>query len=292
MRHLFAISALMFAFHAWSNVSVPAPFKGHQPPQQQSACCPQQTSSSQNVTVKSPVEVKLLNSGKTTKEADEDTKEREDKASSDRWMICLTGILGLIAFLQLIAFGAQAIYMRKAFFSEEDTAKRQLRAYVGHADIEIDMPSLRLKNYAPQKMVPGILYKDFILIGIKNFGNTPAYDVSIVIGQAPRPFMDKLPIDFNYSVVENPSDLGFVSRQSLQPGQRVVTQAAQLDVTPFKQAQAKTISLFLFGTIRYTDIYGQRWANHFCFAYEPFRPHTFHFTPYEKNNYEEKIPPL
>jgi hypothetical protein len=69
---------------------------------------------------------------------EQEAKFREHQAVFERWMIILTSILGCIAFLQLLAFVAQAVYTRKMLDSTRDTARRQLRAYLGFPDAFIE----------------------------------------------------------------------------------------------------------------------------------------------------------
>jgi len=138
MRALWAIALLAICFAAQSQEPSPSPAKPSQPRQHQTGSGQQQAPRNQSVTIKAPVEIKLLNTGKTSEEAKQEAEERKEKSSSDRWMVILTGVLGFLAFLQLLAFIVQAIYLGKTVAGAEaaaedarDTSRRELRPYVG-----------------------------------------------------------------------------------------------------------------------------------------------------------------
>ncbi len=120
---LIFLALIIYGVAASQNPS-PSPAKTVQPQQSQSTTGQQQRATDQNVTIKSPVEVKLLNTGKTPEETKQDAEDRKDKSSSDWWLVGLTAVIGVLAFLQLLAFIAQAVYMRKTFAATEDTAKK------------------------------------------------------------------------------------------------------------------------------------------------------------------------
>ncbi|HYL49099.1 MAG TPA: hypothetical protein VET84_07010 [Stellaceae bacterium] len=203
------------------------------------------------------------------------------------WYDITTIIILAITLSALIVYTGLTAYQACI---ARDTARRQLRAYVGLQRLELELPSLNDPNYKPMKDEPGAVFTDFQVTFIKNFGATPAFNVSIFTNCTAIPFLGKLPDGFNYPIPpDRPSVLGITSRQTLYPGQEVVSRVRILDVNNFKQAIAKSKSLYLWGTINYTDIYDRRWSSYFCFVYEPWRPAGSRWIPYEEHNGEKQM---
>ena len=72
-----------------------------------------------------PFLVKLVPTPKTPKEASQEQAEREEKTYSDSWMVRLTGILALIAGLQLVVFGVQARRLKQTIEKMDQIATDQ-----------------------------------------------------------------------------------------------------------------------------------------------------------------------
>jgi len=104
-----------------------------QPPQKSSSNA-KPAAANERGSEKSPVVVRLQNTGKTPEESEDDKKERLEKSSADWWMIKLTATLAGLALLQLIAFVAQAIYMRRTVraMNEEFISTHRPRIRVRH----------------------------------------------------------------------------------------------------------------------------------------------------------------
>lgn len=138
----------------------------------------------------------------------------------------------------------------------QDTAKRQLRAYV-HVDLRSDIYTRR-NGWE-------ILYSMLVV----NSGQTPAYDVMVLgnICVADHPLTRSLP-----PVVANSEP----SRASLYPGQTGVTagiisnpaltQADFASLAPIDIGDAiksATSRLYLYGKITYRDVFGEAHTTHF-----------------------------
>jgi len=129
----------------------------------------------------------------------------------------------------------------------------------------------------PANPVVGQVFNDFLTIKVKNFGQTPAYDV-IVFGYVTSipHFSSMLPDDFFTNV----------PRDVIQTGSKHVV----YDVRPLKQARAKQASIYVWGHIYYRDIYNRPWRTLFCYIWEPWHPPGARFVPYEKYNSEDQTP--
>jgi hypothetical protein len=150
-----------------------------------------------------------------------------------RWLV----VVGVIQFVALIV---QAVVFFFTLRQMKDSSKRQLRAYVN-----ISESALKLE---PEDIPEGQVH-------IKNFGQTPAYNVREWTGIAvlPYPLTSKLP--------EPPEDL----RRS-----KFVISAGghHISVVPVKSAIPPQIlpllgtpqyTVYVYGRVVYEDIFGKQW---------------------------------
>ena len=205
--------------------------------------------------------------------------------------------------LSAIAIGVSVVAVVFTYWQAhiaKNTAECQLRAYVGIDKLEFEAPNLDKTDYVPPQPNQGaVIFEDFVLPTIKNYGSTPAYEVFIhvqVVGISSKDsrqnFSLNLPNDFDFldRVPNEGLEKGrVISRQTLQPAQTAVPKVPFSDVGGLRKAHAKENTLYAFGHIDYTDIFKRRWSNVFCFLYEPWRPEGHRFIPYERNNYEKRI---
>jgi hypothetical protein len=130
----------------------------------------------------------------------------------------------------------------------QDTAERQLRAYIGHREIPFET---RIENRNGVLIsTPGpVKYFDC------NYGSTPAKDVTmhvlVVSGGAPAVLDEEL----------NESDRQAVV-QIVHPGQ---------NVGRIVGAFTRNDTFFLYGYVSYTDIIGERWRHRFAFSHNTQR---------------------
>ena len=181
----------------------------------------------------------------------------------------------------------------------KNIARRQLRAYVGIEKIVLETPSFTDATYIKPDPTKGpVVFKDFIVATIKNYGQTPAHDLSTyvtVVGITTvggPTYGLKLPADFKFEEQNLDQATGrerVVSKYILQPSQPDTTKVPLDDIEGVKQAHDLKVTLYAYGHIEYTDIFDRRWSNFFCFLYEPWRPEGTRFIPYERNNYEKQI---
>jgi hypothetical protein len=236
MRVLLGIVLLALCLAVQSQQPSPSPAKPNQPPQHQTGSSQQQTSRNQNITVKSPIEIKLLNTGKTPEETKQEAEDRKEKSSSDWWMVGLTGVLGFLAFLQLLAFIVQARVASRTVNTMADTAQKELRAYVFIESASIGNTAIG------QNPKPGFT--------IKNFGKTPAYEVSILLGYGFGDSFEKLgKLSMDHEQRGTLGPTAYIHYYNFCP--RTLTSD---DISAL---QSGTHFLFVYGEIRYVDFTGE-----------------------------------
>jgi hypothetical protein len=150
-------------------------------------------------------------------------------------MINLTGAIALIGFLQLIAFSLQARRLRQTVDTMQDTAVRQLRAYVHVEDVRAVFAGT-LATYS---------------VHIKNSGLTPAYGAVLKyrIELADFPLIAPLKVEADGSMVSKPivPPGGFIHDTYTPP--------RSLNETQRKRIRDGNAAIYLHGTIAYEDAF-------------------------------------
>jgi hypothetical protein len=157
-------------------------------------------------------------------------------------VLVIVGLCGVRAANRtLLAIEKQVILMRKQENLMRDTAQRQLRAYIG-----VSAASMSRDEHSgvPQAQV------DF-----KNFGQTPAHDVTgwidIVFDEYPLKGILPVPDRINHGV------------DVLGPGQ--ITILAPPQKPPLPRASigllgSPKLTCYVYGEIRYKDVFGHEWT--------------------------------
>jgi hypothetical protein len=170
---------------------------------------------------------------------------------------------------------------------EEETSKRQLRAYLGVDRFELKAAGLTDPDYKPVDRVIGYVHRDFLEVTLRNFGQTPAYDVHVWVNWQPTPFGQTLPSGFSYPDTGIGTRLGpMLSREVLNRDQTHTEMIAIFDLSPFILTQRKLTMLYLYGHIDYRDIYGNKWQATFCESWEPWSTVNVEFVPCNNHNEE------
>ncbi len=173
---------------------------------------------------------------------DEERREHQEQIFLDRWMIGLTCILGLIAFLQLLGFITQAVYMRKTFASAQDSARRGLRAY-------LDFPEAFVQNLGDGRFQ--------IQIDVANSGRTRALTVT--------KWTKTALLDRSQTCHFEEGKFDRIQR-AIAPQSRWHLREDQTwpdDVAAAIEGLEKTV--YVWGQVRYTDIYGEPHRSNFRF---------------------------
>jgi hypothetical protein len=170
------------------------------------------------------------------------------------------------------------------------SSERQLRAYVGIENIEIDCPNLSNLNYVKYVPSPGTMSPDVINITVKNFGTTPANKVHVLANWGGIQFGARLPDNFDFPVTDIASLAGpqglrpTWTKPALFPGQVFVQTIAINNAIGFIHAAAGQITMIVWGRVYYVDMFGQNRETLFCFQFAPANPAGKWFVPYEMHN--------
>jgi hypothetical protein len=114
---------------------------------------------------------------------------------STDWVAVFTAVLCTVGVLQLAVFGLQARRLKQTIQAMRATEMTQLRAYVGVERMEVI-----LEQSQPSISVAG--FHDLIHIGLKNFGVTPAYQVSCKTTLQEMKGKGRLPKGFVFSEMQ------------------------------------------------------------------------------------------
>ena len=228
LRCLVVTLALLVAFASDSS--------GQSRRQPDSRAAQQSTTPDNRGTEQSPVVVKIL----PTEQSSGPEKWFHGWSLSDK----IAAIASLVAFLQFLALIAVVQVMRR-------TGQRQVRAYIiaGATDVSMQGP------------------KDAVTISakitIRNTGQTPARDVSIVSKTDLLEHPLKLPFDFALGRGADPS------RSVLGAGRDAEsTSSAERPFNADEMTRARNREggsrIYTWGSVTYRDVFGRKHYTHFC----------------------------
>lgn len=141
------------------------------------------------------------------------------------------------AILMVIFTGLLWYSTNKLAKSADDTAQRQLRAYIG-----IGSPIISIKNKDDKEGRIGI--------SLSNAGQTPAYNVHTHIN-----YMKNSPKDFKYIDYNPESD----KNTSISTLDNKTPQTSTISI-PSKDFQP---NMYIYGHVDYTDIFKKKWHTNF-----------------------------
>jgi hypothetical protein len=201
----------------------------------------------------------------------------------------------IAAFTIILAFSTIFLWRatRELVTGAESAERRQLRAYVGLDQISFESPSLNKKGLnQPRPVKQGEIFQDFIVVKVRNYGKTPAYDVCTFAYIAETDFARRLPDDFFTDArdtdIKSRDDLRpILARFILNPDQIELVKHSIRDVTPLRRAIDQERQIYIFGRIYYRDAYQRPWRTTFCYAWEPWHPSGERFVAYEDYNRED-----
>jgi hypothetical protein len=283
---LIALTICTFTFTAPQNLT-PTPSRTGKAQQRNS-----QTASDQRGTDQSPLIVKTLPATKTQAETEQDVTDRKEKTANDRHIVELTGVLAVIAFLQLLVYTYQAKKLRETVESaieQSEAMERSIEA-AGRsaaamekvaAHIEISSKAavdsvVALRERTAQQMrayltvVVGAvsLYQDR-LENIKfegkallvNGGHTPARKVSYRAKAEILPI--PLPDNFEFALPNKEIGGAMVGAGQNATISAMLEKFVQdIGVEDIKRGANR--SLYLYGSISYEDIFGAKHTTKFC----------------------------
>jgi hypothetical protein len=181
----------------------PSGLKSSSPPQAHSEQSKQETGAEPRGTESAPIVVKILPAPKTEEERAQEAQERQEKTTTDRWLMIFTGA---VAFFTAALVGATGLLYRagerqlslnRNFFSRQaramaesnsvarqaaEAASTNARAAIAaeraYLFIVIDRDSIEMYSGSPKEIPPDVLtdYAKYLSVRfiIKNFGKTPA----------------------------------------------------------------------------------------------------------------------
>lgn len=215
----------------------------------------------------------------------------------EKFLIALSTVF-IAVFTVVLGVATAALWKATRALSDgaDETAKRQLRAYVGQQGVFFDVTSNQ-NGYAPitaANMVPAMIFSDFTNVTLKNFGQTPAYDVCnyiALISIAPAGATLPSDFDFDAAIHNNQSGVNIVARSLLNKDQAEITKAPLLNANDVWNAQARRSTLFIAGRIYYRDTFGRNWSTKFCLVWEPWHGAAGRFVPHNQFNGEDQREP-
>ena len=239
---LFVFLALLIGQNSWSQNPSPREGKPSQPQQRQSQSSQQPSATYQRGTEGSPVIVKVLPTPKTKEEATTEAKEREEKAANEYNVAKFTGWIAYIGiaqiivfFLQLIVFGYQARMLRQTVNVMNDTEIRQLRAY-------ISVVPMITKPETGKTPVANVI--------IKNYGQTPAYKFTQVVG---------IGLGISFDTLRPPDNYPRLSKATLTPTDTLGIQTSgawAFSDKEISELNSGTKTIWVHGEINYEDTFG------------------------------------
>lgn len=202
----------------------------------------------QRGTDSAPISVKLLNTGKSDSEATRETRRiKSDEKEASRAFV-LTVAVVVVSVLQFVALAFTYCIMR-------GTARRQLSAYVG---VKVTKLETGPDGYVAFKAV------------MRNYGQTPALDVTISMDRKILPF----PLSDTKGLTETTDpDPHPEASVTINPGtwargtssrHRVkITESELLAVGSGQTEGGQEIQLYCYGTVRFKDVFGKsHWVNY------------------------------
>jgi len=185
------------------------------------------------------------------------TDEAEYKRKNLRWT---RGTTVLIAAYTVLTIGI--------LYVSRDQERRQLRAYIGPIGAQVGLHCLKcdvaLKTV---RLSDGI--DNTVLIPLKNFGLTPAREVTLCAG-----FHDT---KVNWTFRTSISDKRFMECErddsvnrvgTIWPGDNVPVSVIVDYPDDFISASNVLTKLYFYGKIDYYDVFGEERASYFCFIYK------------------------
>ena len=206
----------------------------------------QGTTGKQEITVNLPPSINLNISGN----ANIKTENKQNAANAEpREFIDPANI---IAILLVLATWGLVCATWKIVTNARESAKRQLRAYVGVHDVFFPWEEKTANRMDRKTIIRG----EKAWLRVRNFGQTPAHHLSVYIGFTHEKYGTKFP--FIYKKVDRGPHI-------LQPGIWVGVPTG-IDYEPYRDAEKP---LTIYGCFVYQDIYERWWLSRFCYDY-PF----------------------
>lgn len=285
------ILLFIIVVNAQSQRPFPSPGIKSNPPQAQTPSKQQPTEADKRGTEQSPLIIKTINPPKTQAEADQERKEHEDKSSQDWWLVRFTGFLACVAFLQLVTFVFQAIYLYKGFEATakaanaaDASAKALTASERAYLFVTIIMKTPDAENIAGIADKEPQYNEGIVKLIVTNHGKTPAiltaypYTTEVLTSNEIDKKIDKLTSDD----IETWVPFGPVVIDS-NTALKEWSTGFFINDKKWRQISMEEAFLACIGCLHYQDIFGKTHKTVFCWKYEQFSG--FHYDKDPKRNY-------
>lgn len=240
-----SIAFLVFisvSFAGTSQPPSPAPSKSSQKPEANPAQHEEAPAKDQRGTETSPLFIKVAPSQTVEPEPSKEHEKARDYTSAEWWLVYVTGFLTAVTLVLAIFTGWLWNATKKLVQGADDTARRQLRAYIsmiGAEDVKGEGGHFGFR------------------VRFKNTGQTPAYDViaGAWVSIAPFPRTDPLP---DVPITEK-------SRSTFGPGIDSGLFPSRSALMPSELAgiEDMTLAIYIHGRIEYRDAFDKPRTTHF-----------------------------
>ena len=271
----------LVAGRAYSNPPLPAPPKGEQKNQTYIKENQKPNSTDQHGTENSPLFIKVVPPLSVQPSSAEHSQQPNGYTSPEWWLVWVTLILAAITAI-LAGYTAKlwgatkslaedakqaaerqagevketlriaqesADAAKKMAVTMDDTAKRQLRAYL----------SVMVGTALYQDRAQGRKFKG--MPRVVNVGQTPAHKVAYRSNAAIMP--RELPVDFTFPLPDETSGSGVLGpHQTFDMGKAVDDFCPDTEVDDIKIGKGKI--LYIWGIVTYSDVFGDDWHTKFC----------------------------
>lgn len=282
----------MLLIGSQGNPPIPSSTVKGKPPQQPTAESQKNANANERGSEESPVIVKVLPPTETKQEAADRKAKEEEQSSANWWMVRLTGLLFVVGLGQTFVFWKQAQRLKETIEKMEAISSQQtadVKASINEASrsasaMEAVAYSMQQSSTAAkasveitreiadrQKLITELQSRPYIVVTfeamvpqlqsglrfepkmrIANLGNTPAYDIRVVIRADAQPY--PLPDEFSFSLPEPIKRSSYIGPGLHKIGSGVVPKRYS-DAEVQQLAAGVGQRIFCWGLVRYRDIF-------------------------------------
>jgi hypothetical protein len=260
----------------------PSPSSGKResnPPQNNSTHEEKNAQPDRRGTVDAPLIVEMRYPPKTEQQAAENAEETNRKASADRWTIGLTGVLAFATIMQFLALGYQGIWLRRTVKIAETALTGLERPHLFFSEISASVtPITEVKVDDPAGFEPNV--KVILTYRISNYGRAPGIVKDLIFVLINIPPLPRKPNFVISAIFSNRKIIG--ADLAIADIGGYIAGTITFDDVP----QTADGRLFVFGKVRYSDTFGNRFILGFGFRKEDPERATFHAHGGKNYNYQ------
>jgi hypothetical protein len=235
--------------YARSHRPPPGVGKSGQPEQNQTQGAQQPPAPDQRGTENAPFIVKAQPSPKTQAQTDQEAKDRLDQAAYNWDTLFLSGLLIIVAFLQFVAIGIQAVFLWLAFKATKKSADIAEAALVQLNRAFISPKGLTCLSHRNEDIKGAEKYWYSIVPIWENSGNTPTRDMTIYVNSYFE--STPMPSDFRFPPFISSEKIPIFAGPKATFGGSWVTKTGD----ELAKVKAGTKYFYIWGEARYRDIF-------------------------------------